>query len=147
VVGVVPENVNTAHLHTAGAIAGIGIGQLGVLILGLVLRAIPDWLREFMLVTSLIVLLAGISIVGNRHFGVGAGTLERAAQYPESVWLILFGVYISRDHFRTHVIGRHFTFSESHRDAERRTLTGAFRASRRPATDDIPPASSTPRVP
>jgi hypothetical membrane protein len=134
IVAVVPENSNTGHLHTVGATAAISFGQLGILILGLVLREIPDWLREFMLVTSLVVLLAGISIAGNHQFGVGAGALERAAQYPESVWLILFGFYISRDHFRADVIGNHFKFSDAHRSMERRTLGGALRESLRPAS-------------
>ena len=43
-VGIVPENVNTAHLHTVGTAMAIGFGQLAILILGLVLRQIPDWL-------------------------------------------------------------------------------------------------------
>jgi hypothetical membrane protein len=111
-VGFVPENVNTAHLHTVGAAMAIGFGQLAILILGLVLREIPDWLREFMLVTSLLVLLAGISIAFKHPFGIGGGALERLAQYPESVWLILLGFYISRDHYRNGVIGKRFKFSE-----------------------------------
>ena len=76
-VGIVPGNVNTAHLHTVGTAMAIGFGQLAILILGLVLREIPDWLREFMIVTSLFVLLAGISIAGKHQFGIGGGALER----------------------------------------------------------------------
>jgi len=109
-VGAVPENVNTAHLHTVGTAMAIGFGQLAILILGLALRDIDDWLREFMLVTSLLVLLAGISIAGKHQFGIGGGALERLAQYPESVWLILFGFYISRNHYRDEVIGSRFMF-------------------------------------
>jgi hypothetical membrane protein len=111
-VGVRPENLTTAHLHTVGAIMTIGLGQLAIVILGLVLRQIPDWLREFMLLSSLVVLLAGICIVGQRQFGIGAGALERLAQYPACVWLILFGLYISRDHYRNKVAPRGFEFSE-----------------------------------
>jgi hypothetical protein len=29
---------------------------------------------------------------------MGAGTMERLAAYPETAWMIAFGVYISRDH-------------------------------------------------
>lgn len=120
-VGCVPENVNTAHLHTVGTAMVIGFGQLAILILGLVLREIDDWLREFMLVTSLFVLLAGICIAFNHPFGIGWGALERLAQYPESVWLILFGFYISRDHYRNGLIGRGFQFTEP----EKRPVKGA----------------------
>ena len=143
VVGLVPENVNTAHLHTAGAAVAIGFGQLAILILGLVLREIPDWLREFMLVTSLIVLLAGITIAGKHQFGFGEGALERLAQYPESIWLILFGFWISRSHFRDNVIGAHFKYSDAHLGAERKTFGQAFgeslRSTRWPRP--VPPSS------
>jgi hypothetical membrane protein len=132
-VGVVPENVNTAHLHTVGTAMAIGFGQLAILILGLVLRGIDDWLREFMLVTSLIVLLAGIAIAGKHQFGIGGGALERLAQYPESVWLILFGFYISRDHYRKGKIERHFKFAETEPPAQKSTFGRALRGSARSA--------------
>jgi hypothetical membrane protein len=127
-VGIVPENVNTAHLHTVGTAMAIGFGQLAILILGLVLRQIPDWLREFMIVTSLFVLLAGIAIAGKHQFGIGGGALERLAQYPESVWLILFGFYISRSHHRNEVIGPRFEFSGK-RPAKGATIRWARRES------------------
>jgi len=133
-VGAVPENVNTAHLHTVGAALAIGFGQLAILILGLVLRDIDDWLRAFMLVTSLIVLLAGISLAFKHQFGVGEGALERLAQYPESVWLILFGLYISRDHYRKNLIGRHFEFSGQALPAQKSTLRWALGKSGREAS-------------
>jgi hypothetical membrane protein len=132
-VGLVPENVNTAHLHTVGTALAIGFGQLAIVILGLVLIEIPDWLREFMLITSLFVLLAGIAIAGKHQFGFGSGALERLAQYPESVWLILFGFYISRNHSRNSVTGRRFKFSETGPAAQQSTLGGALRASVRSA--------------
>lgn len=126
-VGAFPENVNTAHMHTVGTALAIGFGQLAIVVLGLMLREIPDWLREFMLVTSLFVLLAGISIAFKHQFGLGAGALERLAQYPESIWLILMGFYVSRDHYRSNVIGTRFTFSS--RATATRTLPGALRES------------------
>jgi hypothetical membrane protein len=132
-VGVVPENVNAAHLHTVGTAMAIGLGQLAILILGLVLLKIDNWLREFMLVTSLLVLLAGIAIAGKHQFGIGGGALERLAQYPESVWLILFGFYISRDHYRNGVVERHFRFSEKHLLKQKSTLGTALRESVRSA--------------
>jgi hypothetical membrane protein len=128
-VGAVPENVNTAHLHTVGTIMAIGFGQLAILILGLVLIEIDNWLREFMIVTSLFVLLAGISIAGKHQFGFGGGALERLAQYPESVWLILFGFYISRNHYQNGLIGPHFTLSAGERPARDATFRWALRAS------------------
>ena len=51
-VGLVPENADTADLHIVGTAMAIGLGQLAIVILGLVLRELDDWLREFMLVTT-----------------------------------------------------------------------------------------------
>jgi len=137
-VGVVPENVNTAHSHTVGTAVAIGFGQLAILILGFVLREIPDWLREFMLVTSLLVLLAGISIAFKHQFGIGEGALERLAQYPESVWLILFGFYVSRDHYRNGVTGKRFQFSDEELPATKSTARWALRQSLRSAGRPAP---------
>jgi hypothetical membrane protein len=147
-VGAVPENKNWVHLHTVGTAVAIGFGQLGILVLGLVLRQIPDWLREFMIVTSLLVLLAGISIAGKHQFGIGAGALERLAQYPESVWLILFGFYISRDHYRNGVIkSRGFAFSGK-RPEQGRTFRSALSESvgsvRRSAPQPVSPSPQPP---
>ena len=121
------ENHNEAHLHTVGTAMAIGFGQAAILILGLVLRQIPDWLREFMLVTSLFVLLAGVSIAFKHSFGFGDGALERLAQYPESLWLILFGFYVSRDHFRNSKIENRFKFSETELAPNGSTFRWAFR--------------------
>ncbi len=62
---------------------------------------------------SLIVLLGGISYVFNSShaFGFGSGALERIVQYPQSLWLILFGFYISREHWRSGVTGPSFKFT------------------------------------
>jgi hypothetical protein len=79
-----------------------------------------------MIVTSLFVLLAGISIAGKHQFGIGGGALERLAQYPESVWLILFGFYISRNHHRNNVIGPRFKFSEQRRPSRDATFRWAL---------------------
>jgi hypothetical membrane protein len=125
-VGIVPENWNWGHLHTVGTAAVIGLGQLAILILGLVLIEIGDWLREFMIVTSLLVLLAGISIAGKHQFGIGGGALERLAQYPESVWLILFGFYISRNHYRRGMHEKRFEFEKRFKFSEERPAGNTF---------------------
>ena len=104
-VACVPENLSSTRygLHGVGTAMTIAAGQVGILILGLVLRSIPDWLREFMIVTTLVVLLGGITYVfhhSSHAFGFGAGALERIIQYPQALWLILFGLYISRGALR-----------------------------------------------
>jgi hypothetical membrane protein len=97
-VGSFPENTN-GDMHIAGAGMAIGAGNLGILILGLVLVSIPESLRHFMLWASSVSLVAAIAFAFKHHFGLGAGGMERVAAYPETVWLIMFGIYITRDHF------------------------------------------------
>ena len=112
-VACVPENLNTWNLHTVGTATTIAAGQLGILILGFVLRSIPDWLRQFMIVTSLVVLLGGIAYAAHsphQAFGFGGGALERIIQYPQALWLILFGFYISREHWRKGATENRFRF-------------------------------------
>jgi hypothetical membrane protein len=97
-VGVFPENKNGV-MHATGAGLAIGAGNLGILLLGLVLVSIPEGLRHFMLFSAAVSLVAGLAFALKHHFGLGAGGMERIAAYPETVWLIMFGMYITRDHY------------------------------------------------
>lgn len=96
IVGVFPENT-IGFMHVTGAALAIGGGTLGILILGLVLT-LPDGLRTFMRLFSVLSIVAAICFACHRYFGLGAGGIERIAAYPETVWLIVFGMYISRTH-------------------------------------------------
>jgi hypothetical protein len=57
-------------------------------------------MRRSMLLFSATSLTALVCFAGHRYFGIGAGTMERVAAYPETVWLIAFGIFISRNHQR-----------------------------------------------
>jgi hypothetical membrane protein len=96
-VGVRPENT-TAFLHSTGAGIAIGLGNIGILVLALVLRSLPEGLRTFMRFFSVLSLLAAICFATGHDFGIGQGGMERIAAYPMTVWLIAFGMYISRTH-------------------------------------------------
>jgi hypothetical membrane protein len=98
-VGFFPEN--TVHfMHVGGAAVAIGLGNVGIFILGWVLP-LPEGLRRSMLFMSVISITAMVLFGTHRYFGLGAGSMERIAAYPETVWLIRFGLYISRNHFST----------------------------------------------
>jgi hypothetical membrane protein len=96
-VGSFPENT-ISSLHISGAGLAIGVGNIGILVLGLVLP-LPEGLRGFMLAFSTLSLAALIMFACHRDFGLGQGGMERIAAYPETVWLIRFGLYISRNHY------------------------------------------------
>jgi len=97
-VGVFPENTNHA-LHVTGAALAIGVGNLGIFVLGAVLR-LPESMRRYMLVFSVVSATALVLFASHKDFGIGAGTMERVAAYPETIWLISFGLYVWRFHPR-----------------------------------------------
>lgn len=95
-VGVFPENT-VSIAHTTGAGLAIGVGNLAILVLGVAL-ALPEGLRGFMLFIGTVSLGALLLFASHRYFGIGAGGMERVAAYPQTVWLIRFGFYMSRNH-------------------------------------------------
>lgn len=95
-VGLFPENTNHV-LHVTGAALAIGVANVGIFILGSVLR-VPGSMRRNMLLFSTLSVTALVLFALHRSFGLGAGTVERIAAYPETVWLIAFGLYVWRSH-------------------------------------------------
>jgi hypothetical membrane protein len=95
-VGLFPENT-ISFMHVIGAALAIGVGNLGVLILGLGLP-LPEGLRNFMLLVGTVSTTALILFACHRDFGIGAGSMERIAAYPQTIWLIRFGIYMSSNH-------------------------------------------------
>ena len=96
-VGSFPEN-SIKFMHLAGAAVAITLGNVAIFILGWYLPLSRNW-RDSMRWFSLLAIVAFLLFVSHRDFGVGNGTMERFAQYPQTIWLILFGIYISRDHY------------------------------------------------
>ncbi len=97
-VGVFAENT-IASLHVVGAALPFVVGNLALLILGLSLGMIR-WLRIYTLVSGVVSLIAfGLFATGN-YLGLGIGCMESLAAHPQTLWLVVFGLYISRDRFR-----------------------------------------------
>jgi hypothetical membrane protein len=95
-VGAFPENT-VGGLHVIGAGLAIAVGTLGIFVLGLVL-ALPKGLRWAMRVGAPVALLALVLFATHAYLGLGAGSMERVAAYPETIWLIGFGGYMARNH-------------------------------------------------
>ena len=98
-VGRFPEDT-VSWMHVLGAGLAIGVGSLAIFVLGLVLP-LPDWLRWPMRIVAPIALVALVLFASHHDLGIGAGTMERIAAYPETIWLISFGIYISASHYAT----------------------------------------------
>ena len=95
-VGLFPENT-VGFLHLLGAALAFLVGNLGIVVLGAKLD-LPKYLRYFTLFSGCLALVAlGLYVLG-LNFGIGQGGMERVTAYPQTIWLIVFGLYISRDH-------------------------------------------------
>lgn len=98
-VGLFPENT-ISTLHALGAFLPFFVGNIGIIILGLTLD-IPKTLRLYTLFSGLIALVALGFFIAHFYLGIGIGGMERLTAYPQTMWLIVFGVYISSSHMRT----------------------------------------------
>jgi hypothetical membrane protein len=98
-VGLFPEN-SIGSLHYLGALLPFFVGNLGILILGFSLDA-PRWLRLYSVITGIVTLIALAFFVTHTYLGLGIGGLERLTGYPQTIWLIIFGIYISANRYRS----------------------------------------------
>lgn len=97
-VGTFPENT-WSHGHEVGAGLAIAVGSLGVFLLSWALPLPPRIIR-FMRWYMPIALVAIALYVLHEYLGFGPGGMERIAAYPEVIWLISFGIYISHSHWK-----------------------------------------------
>lgn len=98
-IGLFPENT-VSGLHILGAALPFLIGNVGMVILSLSLT-IPKPLRYYTFLSGATSLIALVLLVTNHYLGLGIGGMERITAYPQTLWLIVFGVYISRNRTQT----------------------------------------------
>ena len=100
VVGLFPENT-VQLLHAVGAMFAIGVGTAGIWILGFgVAGSLNSPLARAMRIFPPLALAASILFAVHADGFIGHGAMERLAAYPETIWLIGFGLYIARTHSR-----------------------------------------------
>jgi hypothetical membrane protein len=103
-VGVFPENT-ISGLHAIGAVLALGVANLSLIILALALRCVRASLRLYTLATGVVSLAAFFLYIFGIYFGLGQGGMERLASYPQSLWLMLFGLYMTASHLRRKKLG------------------------------------------
>lgn len=94
-VGLFPENT-ILNFHLLGALLAFLLGNLGIVVLGFTLD-IPRTLRLFTLATGYIALIALLLFLTHTYLGIGIGGMERVTAYPQTLWLIVFGIYMSKN--------------------------------------------------
>ena len=100
IVGAFPENT-IGWVHQSGAFLALGIGNLSLIILALALHSVRRSFRVYTLATGAVALLAFVLFAFGIHLGFGPGTVERIASYPQTIWLIFFGLYMTSSHLRS----------------------------------------------
>lgn len=95
-VGLSPENVNFP-VHATGAAGPFFIGNIGLIVLAFGLD-LPTALRVITGVAGGLGLVGAVLFVTNAYLGLGEGGMERVAAYPQTLWLIAFGLYMTHSH-------------------------------------------------
>jgi hypothetical membrane protein len=93
-VGLFPEN-SVPALHGTGAGLSFVLGNAGIIVLGWALR-LPPGLRVYSLLSGAGALAALGCFVSGQYLGLGEGGLERVVAYPQTIWLIVIGLYLLR---------------------------------------------------
>ncbi|MBC7581389.1 DUF998 domain-containing protein [Aeromicrobium sp.] len=93
-VGVFPENT-IAIMHGLGAFLALVIGNVSLLVIAASLRSVRPSFRLYTALSGTVSLVAFALFQFDMTIGLGRGGMERVAGYPQTVWLIAFGLYMS----------------------------------------------------
>ncbi|HEY5442538.1 MAG TPA: DUF998 domain-containing protein [Candidatus Saccharimonadales bacterium] len=97
-VGLFPENT-ASGLHIFGAVLPFFVGNIGMVVLGSTL-AVPRGLRIYTILSGVISLVALMLLLTMHYLGIGIGGIERVTSYPQTIWFIVFGIYMVRNRAR-----------------------------------------------
>ncbi len=89
--GLFPEN-SVRSFHVTGAALTFILGNVALIIFGLTL-SMPKAFRFFTITLGFAALVALGLFFTHNYLGLGIGGMERLTAYPQTVWLILFGIY------------------------------------------------------
>jgi hypothetical membrane protein len=90
-VGAFPENSISA-LHILGAGIPFLIGNLSLVILSRSLK-VSRLFKSYTLLLGLIALVALVLFLTKQYLGLGIGGMERVVAYPQTIWLVSYGIY------------------------------------------------------
>jgi hypothetical membrane protein len=98
-VGAFPENT-VPVMHAFGAFLALLIGNVSMVVLALALQRVRTGFRFYTFFSGMFSILAFILFVSHIYLGLGQGGMERLASYPQTAWLVLFGLYMSATRVR-----------------------------------------------
>jgi len=92
IAGIFPED-SVPFLHGVGAALPFLLGNIGVVVFGVSLPA-PLAFRLGTLISGTTALTALMFYATGHFLGLGQGGMERVVAYPQTIWLIAFGIYL-----------------------------------------------------
>lgn len=98
-VGLFPENT-VSVLHSFGAFLPFFFGNIALIILGISLDLTARF-RFYTIFSGIISLSAFMLLLTGNYLGLGVGGMERFTAHPQTIWLIIFGAYLSRNYYHT----------------------------------------------
>jgi hypothetical membrane protein len=101
-VGLFPANVSST-MHAIGAFLPFFIGNIALILLGLYL-SVPPLFRFFTVFFGIFSLTAFILFLTGNYLELGIGGMERLVAHPQTIWLIIFGYYVSSRMLRHKIV-------------------------------------------
>ena len=98
-VGLFPENT-LKSLHGLGAALTFGLGNLSLVVLAVALRHVRFSFRVYTFISGIVALVAFVLFIAHQYLGLDQGGMERLVSYPQTLWLTLFGLYMSATRLR-----------------------------------------------
>jgi hypothetical membrane protein len=96
-VGTFPENT-IAFFHFAGALLPFLLGNIALIIFAFSL-GFGNKFKFYTVASGVIALVALPLFLTHTYLGLGLGGMERLVAHPQTLWLIAFGVYMSKDRY------------------------------------------------
>jgi hypothetical membrane protein len=97
-VGAFPENVQ-GTFHAIGAFLAFGVGDSALILLAFTI-SMTKLMRSYTLISGIVGLIGLGLYASGMYWHLGLGGMERVAGYPQTFWLIVFGAYISKNHYQ-----------------------------------------------
>lgn len=94
IVGLFPANIS-GTIHGFGAFMPFFFGNIALIILGLSLN-MSSLFRFYSVFSGVITLIASLLFITGNYLGIGIGGMERLAVHPQTIWLIIFGYYVTK---------------------------------------------------
>ena len=98
-VGLFPEDT-IYGAHITGADLAFLIGNIALIVFGFTLR-VPRWFKWYSVVSGVVALAALYLFLSHNRFFLGLGGMERVVAYPQTIWLIVAGLYMLKSRNRS----------------------------------------------